>query len=243
MTGCATTPKWVTQTPNADFYYVGVGSGRTFNAAEVNALLDMSAFVNGTELDAVVDFFRREHGITDQTALTEDFKQQIRQYTNSTIPPDVQIAERWQSKEGKWALALGIRPNMTKRANEMHELHIQRAKVRAFVPGLAQLERRHNRRAAAYISGFILGLAGGASMASLNAGAIENRDRSRTQVDYDYYDDRANTFYWVSNSLYGLAAVSYLGSFIDGWYLQLKPYQHLTQNDVDISGANIVVKF
>ena len=58
LSGCASIPRWVNKTPDTAVYYVGVGSGNTYNSAEVNAHLDMSAFINGTELDAVVEYFQ-----------------------------------------------------------------------------------------------------------------------------------------------------------------------------------------
>ena len=241
--GCATTPRWVNKTPDTTVYFVGVGSGETYNSAEVNAYLDMSAFINGTELDAVVDYFQREHGFSNKTSLTEDFRQQIKQYTRSAIPPDVQVVERWQDRQRKWALAVGMRPDMSMKVRRAHSAHLQRVKSRAFIPGLAQLERLQNRKAAVYISGFVIGLAGGISMNSLTGGAIDKRDQARTQVDYDYYDDRANAFYWASNAFYGLAAASYVTSFIDGWFFHLKPYQHLTGRDTVIPGLRVVMGF
>ena len=203
----------------------------------------MSAFINGTELDAVVEYFQREHGFSDKTSLTEDFKQQIKQYTRSAIPPDVQIVERWQDGQRKWALAVGLRPNMSMKVKRVHSLHLQRVKSRAFIPGLAQLERLQKRKATVYITGFVLGIAGGLSMTSLNGGAIDKRDQSRTQADYDFYDERANSFYWASNAFYGLAATSYLTSLIDGWFFHLKPYQHLTDRSALVPGLNVVMDF
>jgi hypothetical protein len=226
--GCASTPRWVHNSSDNTYFHTGVGSGSDFNKAEVNALLDLSAQIHGTEVDAVVEHFRREYGPASATEMDEDFVQRVKQYTSGRIPSEVRIAERWKDGHTHWAYAVVERNGQVRTIDRLFNERTSNIKAKAFVPGWAQFQKRQPRRAWTYMAGVTVGLVGGAAFAVLSNDAQDRRNQSNLQVDYTYYDDLANQRFWASNGFYLLAVSTYVANLLDAWYVDVQPYQILT---------------
>ncbi len=244
LTGCTSTPRWASSSLDNTYYHTGIGSGLDYNAAEVNALLDLSAQIHGTEIEAVIEYFRREYGEASTSHVDEDFRQHIKQYTAGKIPAEVRIVERWEGNGAQWAYAVVERQGQIRQINRLFQKHMAGIRGKSLVPGWAQFQKRQPRKAWTYMAGVAIGIVGGVTFATLSNDARDRRDRSTLQVDHTYYDDLANQRFWASAGFYLLAATTYTVNVLDGWYTTIQPYQILTNlSTPGVRGIQVSVAF
>ena len=192
-------------------------------------LLALFAAINGVQVDVVQEDFKREHGPAGSAMLEEDFRIWFRSYTRGNLPAEARIVDRWQRKNSFSSYALVERPGMLRTIQDTYEERTRGLKSKALLPGWAQMHQGRNRAGWIYMGSVAVGLLTGASMAVMASDHIDRRDRETVSKLMEYYDNKANDYYWLSVVGYSLAAVAYSVNVIDGLFIRVAPYQLLSE--------------
>lgn len=221
-------PPWVNGIDRSKYFHQGVGQGETVFEAEKRAVLELCASIHERAVKQVEIDFKRESGKLGAGEIEEDFRQWAEVYIEGKVPAEARVVDRWSNNEGRWAYAIVERSGMKRSIDRLYAESMSGLKMHAFVPGWAQFQQKRNRAAWTYLSGFSLGLITGVSGSVLASDNVSRRDRETSKTLREYYNDKANRYYWLAVAGYTLAGVTYATNVIDGLTVQVLPYEMLT---------------
>lgn len=90
-------PEWITRLPFADDAFFGVGSGKTIEAAQENALVDIRMQLN-SRIDAIIHSIERSD--TRETTVSES----LETYINDSPLSGAILEDQYNDSSGYWAL-------------------------------------------------------------------------------------------------------------------------------------------
>lgn len=231
----------------SDLYFQGVGSGSTDYEADRRALLELTAEIEGREVDGVTSDYQRATGTMSDGSVsaqeTSILKQWISERVRGSIPAGTHIVDRHRADGMHWAYALAEKPGAARRINKLYSRNLSRVRRRAVVPGLAQFEKNEPRKAWAILGAEAIGLVGWGIANRLAGDLKERRDRARRVSSYNYYDKWANRAAWGELTMSVLAFSSFTYAVLDGLFGIPPKHELLILGSGEAPQALIVMRF
>lgn len=217
--GCASTPPpWHGGFLDSlsDYYDQGTGGGRSIERADRNAQIALVGFQQGIDIESVTEDQVQSFQKDGDELIVEIMTSKGVQRVSGKLPPGSYIAERWQAKDGSWwSYVVSERSGKSRRIQELRNSRLGAARLRSIAPGWAQFSKGQKQKGWRILAAEGSGVVGFATFAILQKDYEDRRDRAAA-VDWDYYNDWANRFYWGSVVFGTVAAGSYIYSLIDG---------------------------
>lgn len=200
------------------YYDQGTGGGDSIQRADRNAQIALVGFQQGVDIESVDEANVQSFQKNGDEILVEVMTSKGVQRINGTLPPGSYIAERWQDPQGYWwSFAVSERQGQSHTIEKLRGQRLGAARLRSFVPGLAQFAKGQDTKGWRILWAEGVGLVGLATFAVLQADYEDRRDRANKPSDFTYYDDWANRFYWGTVGFGTLAGATYLFNLVDGF--------------------------
>ena len=200
------------------YYEQGTGGGDSIQRADRNAQIALVGYQQGVQIENITEDQVQSFQKNGDELLVEVMTSKGVQRINGTLPPGSYIAERWQDGNGYWwSFAVSEREGQGRNIQRLRDQKLGSARLRSFVPGLAQFAKGQKSKGWRIVWAEGVGLVGLATAAILQQDYKDRRDRARFPADVKYYDDRANWAYWGTVAFGTLAGGTYLYNLIDGF--------------------------
>ena len=224
-TGCASVPRWVGGDLDSlnEYYDQGTGSGSTQARADRNARISLLGYQTGIEIGHVTEDSVHSYTENGDELVVEVFTSKGTQTIEGKLPPETQIAERWQDpSNGHWSsFAVFEKLHAESRIQTQRDRRLRDARLRSVVPGWPQFTKGENSKGMRILATEGTALLGLTTFTILQADFEARRERvqgigTQARDDYQYYDSWANRFYWGAMACGVLAGVTYIYSLVDG---------------------------
>ncbi|MBT4499671.1 MAG: hypothetical protein HOC74_18230 [Gemmatimonadetes bacterium] len=233
----------------SDYYDQGTGVGSSSDRADRNAQIALVGYQQGIAVESMTEDKIQSFSKNGDELIFEVMTSEGVQRVSGTLPAGSYIAERWKADSGSWwSFAVAEKPGKERRIQELRDSRLGSARLRSIVPGWAQFTKGQKSKGWRIVAAEGVGVVGLATFAILQKDYEDRRDRAAA-VDYDYYNDWANRFYWGSVTFGTLAGATYLYNWIDGITSVPPTYQLLLSKvDWDLQprsegGALLVLKY
>ena len=119
VAGCSHSPQWTRTWSSSEFYYQGVGDGRSEGQAKRSAELGLCGEMQQRTI-SIQSIHEAQERVTNGTFQNEStFRQWIKEEFDCELPAGVRIAERARIDSRYWAYAIAERPGQEQRINQL----------------------------------------------------------------------------------------------------------------------------
>ncbi|MFH1006039.1 MAG: hypothetical protein V1800_00890 [Candidatus Latescibacterota bacterium] len=233
LTGCAGSARWTEGIPESlrPYYDQGVGSSRSPEQADRNALIALVAEREGIQVESVTEDSVRSVQTEAGESYAELFTSKGVIRVQGDVPEGAYIAERWQGQSLHWSYALLEKAGRQRAIEQVRRDHLRGVAFKSFVPGWAQFTKGEHTKAWRILTLEGVSTVGATVLGVLTVELVSKGDRTGSDSDWDWYNDWANRCYWGSVGLGALGGITYLASLIDGLASEAKTYKLLLYAD------------